>query len=226
MKNETLTYIVPVFGILALIFAFIKANWVNKQDPGTDRMKEICGYIREGAMAFLYREYKVLAIFVICVAILLAIANLKSTPDAYRSPLIALSFIFGAFCSGLSGFFGMRVATAANARTTNAARTSLTGALKVAFSGGSVMGMCVVGLGILGLGALLILYRNMEMLGDASTPSITTPISSQFSNNCNSSCVGTGVSVGIGGVVGVGVLVAVEVGVRVNVGGTGVEVFS
>ncbi|MCK5009461.1 MAG: sodium/proton-translocating pyrophosphatase, partial [Deltaproteobacteria bacterium] len=140
MVNETLTYYVPLFGIIAILFAFVKANWVNKQDTGTDRMKEICGFVREGAMAFLYREYKVLIIFVICVAILLAVANMKGTPDAYRSPLIALSFVFGAFCSGLSGFFGMRVATAANVRTTNAARTSLNDALKVAFSGGSVMG--------------------------------------------------------------------------------------
>lgn len=166
---EKLTFIIPVFGILALVFAFIKAIWVNKQDMGTDRMKEICSYVREGAMAFLYREYRVLILFAICVAILLAIANMKSTPDAYRNPLIAFSFIVGAFCSALSGFFGMRVATAANARTTNAARTSLNGALKVAFSGGTVMGMCVVGLGVMGLGILLILYRNLGWLGDSSS---------------------------------------------------------
>jgi K(+)-stimulated pyrophosphate-energized sodium pump len=153
----------------SLLFAFVKANWVNKQDMGTDRMKEICGYIREGAMAFLYREYRVLVIFAICVTILLAVANIKSTPDSYRSPLIALSFIVGAFCSAISGYFGMRVATAANARTTNAARTNLNGALKVAFSGGTVMGMCVVGLGVIGLGTLLVLYRNMGILGDASS---------------------------------------------------------
>ena len=169
MGNETLTYVIPLFGIIALAFAFVKANWVNKQDPGTEKMIEICGYVREGAMAFLYREYKVIAIFVICVAILLAVANMQGTPDAYRSPLIAFSFVFGAFCSALSGFFGMRVATAANTRTTNAARTSLNGALKVAFSGGSVMGMCVVGLGVMGLGILLVLYRNMGLLGDASS---------------------------------------------------------
>jgi K(+)-stimulated pyrophosphate-energized sodium pump len=166
---EKLTFVIPVFGIIALLFAFVKANWVNKQDMGTDRMKEICGYIREGAMAFLYREYRVLFIFAICVTILLAVANIKSTPDSYRSPLIALSFIVGAFCSALSGYFGMRVATAANARTTNAARTNLNGALKVAFSGGTVMGMCVVGLGVIGLGTLLVLYRNMGILGDASS---------------------------------------------------------
>ncbi len=165
---ENLTYLIPAFGVIALVFAFSKANWVNKQDMGTDRMKEICGYVREGAMAFLYREYKILAIFVVCVAVLLAIANWSSTPDTYRSPLIALSFVIGAFCSGLSGFFGMKIATAANARTTNAARTSLNDALKVAFSGGTVMGFCVVGLAVIGLGILLVIYRNLGLLGDAS----------------------------------------------------------
>ena len=166
---EKVTFLVPIFGIIALLFALLKSNWVNKQDMGTERMREICGYVREGAMAFLAREYKVLAIFVLCVAALLAIANWSSTPDTYRSPLIAVSFIVGALCSALSGYFGMRIATSANARTTNAARTSLNGALKVAFSGGTVMGMCVVGLGVLGLGVLMLVYRNMGMLGDAST---------------------------------------------------------
>ena len=166
---EHLTYAIPLFGIAALIFAFIKATWVNKQDMGTDKMKEICGYVREGAMAFLFREYRVLVIFVICVGILLAVANMTSSQDAYRNPLIAFSFILGAFCSGLAGFFGMRIATGANTRTTNAARSSLNEALKVAFSGGAVMGMCVVGLGVMGLSILLILYRNLGLLGDAST---------------------------------------------------------
>ena len=169
MTCEGFSYIVPIFGIIALIFAGYKAAWVNKQDPGTDRMKEISKYVKDGAMAFLGREYRVLVVFVICVAILLAIANAKSSPEIYRSPLVALSFIFGAFCSGLSGFFGMRVATSANCRTTNGARTSLSKALIVAFSGGTVMGMCVVGLGILGLGSLFILYANLGLLGDAST---------------------------------------------------------
>jgi len=165
---DKLTILIPVFGIIALVFAFIKASWVNKQDMGTDRMKEICGYVREGAMAFLSREYKVLAIFVVCVAVLLAIANWSPSADAYRNPLIALSFVMGAVCSGLAGFFGMRIATAANARTTNAARTSLNGALKVAFSGGTVMGMCVVGLAILGLGVLLYVYKDLGLLGAES----------------------------------------------------------
>ncbi len=167
---EWLTILIPLFGILALLFAYIKSSWVNKQDMGTDRMKEICGYVREGAMAFLASEYKILAIFVVCVAALLAFLNRAGAIEGtYTSPLIAVSFIVGAFCSGLSGFFGMRIATAANARTTNAARTSLNGALKIAFSGGTVMGFSVVGLSLLGLGTLLYIYRTLGMLGDESS---------------------------------------------------------
>jgi K(+)-stimulated pyrophosphate-energized sodium pump len=178
MLNEGLIYLVPVFGIIALIFAFYKALWVNKQEPGTEKMVEISGHVREGAMAFLMREYKVLSIFIICVAVLLALANAKESPEVYRSPLIALSFVIGALCSGLSGFFGMRVATSANTRTTNAARTSLNDALIVAFSGGTVMGMCVVGLGILGLGFLLILYKSLGVIGSnpADLPNVITVI--------------------------------------------------
>ncbi len=159
-------YIVPAIGIIALIFAFIKAKWVSRLDPGTERMVEISGYVRDGAMAFLKREYRVLAIFVIVVAALLAIANWNS-PDS--SPVIAISFVLGAFCSALAGFFGMRVATNANVRTTNAARQSLNRALQVAFSGGSVMGMCVVGLGVLGLGLLLPIYSGIFTNPDGTT---------------------------------------------------------
>ena len=95
---ESVVYLIPIFGIIALVFALLKSSWVNKQDMGTDRMKEICGYVKDGAMAFLGREYKVLAIFVVCVAILLAIANMTSAEGTYRNPLIALSFVVGAFC--------------------------------------------------------------------------------------------------------------------------------
>ncbi len=151
----TWIYLVPILGIIALAFALYKARWVNRQDPGTDTMIEISGHVREGAMAFLNREYRVLAIFVVIVAILLAAANWNS-PES--SPVIAISFILGAFCSALAGFFGMRVATSANVRTTNSARESLNRALQVAFSGGTVMGMCVVGLGVLGLGLLFLIY--------------------------------------------------------------------
>jgi K(+)-stimulated pyrophosphate-energized sodium pump len=159
-------YIIPALGIVALIFAFVKAKWVSRQDPGTERMVEISGYVRDGAMAFLKREYRVLAVFVLVVAVLLAYANWNS-PES--SPIIAISFVLGAFSSALAGFFGMRVATNANVRTTNAARQSLNHALQVAFSGGSVMGMCVVGLGVLGLGLLLPIYSGIFTNPDGTT---------------------------------------------------------
>lgn len=157
MEN-TLLILIPFFGVLALLFIAVRAKWVNNQDAGTDKMKRIAAAIAEGAMAFLKAEYKILAIFVVCVAILLTISGM-SGPDA--SPLIAVSFIVGALCSALAGFIGMRVATKANVRTTHAARTSLGKALEIAFTGGSVMGLGVVGLGVLGLGGLLYIYGNV-----------------------------------------------------------------
>ncbi len=154
---ENILYLLPLFGVLGLLFVVWKSAWVNKQDAGTDKMKKIASHIAEGAMAFLKAEYKVLAIFVVCVAVLLAVtANSKTS-----HPLVGVSFILGAFCSALAGFIGMRVATKANVRTTNAARTSLGKALEVAFAGGSVMGMGVVGLGVLGLSGLFIIYSQM-----------------------------------------------------------------
>ncbi len=145
-------------GVLALIYAAWKTNWINKQDQGTERMVLIGKSIAEGAMAFLKAEYRILGIFVVVVAILLGIANAGRTDS---SALISLSFIAGAFASGLAGFLGMRVATKANNRTTHAARSSLAAALNVAFTGGSVMGLSVVGLGLIGLGSLFILYQNI-----------------------------------------------------------------
>lgn len=140
--------------VLALGFAFWKLRWVESQSQGTDEMAKIAGHIRSGAMAFLSREYRVLSIFVGVVAILLFFSYNSEGKGA-----IALAFVFGAFCSGLAGFIGMWSATAANSRTTNAARTSLNDALLVAFSGGSVMGMCVAGLGVMGLS---LLYMGLE----------------------------------------------------------------
>jgi len=145
-------------GVLALIYAAWKTNWINKQDQGTERMVLIGKSIAEGAMAFLKAEYKILGIFVVVVALLLGIVNAGRTDS---SALISLSFIVGAFASGLAGFLGMRVATRANNRTTHAARSSLAAALNVAFTGGSVMGLSVVGLGLIGLGSLFILYQNI-----------------------------------------------------------------
>lgn len=157
MGQQLFTF-APAVGILALVFAFTKSRWISGQEVGTDKMREISTYIREGAMAFLSREYKVLAVFAVVVAGLLAFANM-GRPSSH--PLVAASFLLGAFLSALAGFFGMRVATSANVRTTNAARQGLNQALSVAFSGGTVMGMCVVGLGVFGVGALVLGFQSM-----------------------------------------------------------------
>ena len=158
MDIKTLTYLIPAAGILALLYAFVKARWVSAQDAGTDVMQEIAANIADGARAFLRREYRVLIIFVLAVAALLAFANSQEVESSW---MIAVSFVVGAFCSGLAGFIGMTVATKANVRTTSAARNSLGAALNVAFSGGLVMGLSVVGLGLLGLGSLFIAYNGI-----------------------------------------------------------------
>ena len=168
MELQQLLYLVPVAGVIALAYAFITTTWINKQEAGTDRMKKIAEQIFKGAMAFLAAEYKVLAIFVAAVAGLLAVtANAESS-----SPLVAVSFVLGALCSGLAGFFGMRVATRANVRTAAAARGGLAPALKIAFRGGAVMGMSVVGLALLGLGSLFMVYLNTFEVSIAS-PDVT-----------------------------------------------------
>lgn len=150
--------IIPLFGIVALIYTFWKTSWIKKQDAGTERMHTIANHIAVGAMAFLKAEYSVLVFFVLIVGVLLAISGMNAENS---SPLVGISFVVGAFCSALAGFIGMRVATKANVRTTNAARTGLDKALKIAFTGGSVMGMGVVGLGVLGLGTLFLIYANL-----------------------------------------------------------------
>ena len=144
-------------GLLAMLYSFWKTGWINKQDQGTEKMERIGSNIADGAMSFLKAEYRVLAVFIVVVAALLGFANVGNSES---SALIALSFITGALTSGLAGFLGMRVATKANNRTTHAARTGLAPALKVAFAGGSVMGLSVVGLGIIGLGTLFIFYQS------------------------------------------------------------------
>ncbi len=153
---ENLFYLIPASGIIAIIFGFIKSSWINKQNPGNEKMQEIGLAIREGATAFIVREYKVLAMFVVIVSGLLYWVNMASNTTE-----VAFSFVVGAACSALAGALGMRVATLANHRTTEAARTSLSSALNVAFSGGVVMGMNVVGLGILGLSLLFYLYGGL-----------------------------------------------------------------
>lgn len=176
MDPKDLIYIAPAAGVLALIYAFWKATWVSKQDAGTDEMKTIASRIQEGAMAFLAAEYRYLAIFVVIVAGALAAAN--ATGEG-RSWWIAVSFVVGAFASGLAGYFGMRVATNANVRTTHAATKGLPPALDVAFSGGAVMGMSVVGLAILGLGGLFLLYTNVLFPAGAAGTSEMSQASSQ-----------------------------------------------
>ncbi len=153
-----LFYLVPGFGVLALLYTFVKSAWVSKQDAGNDRMKEISKYIAEGAMAFLKAEYKILTYFVIIAGLLLAFMG-YSNPKS--SPVIALAFVIGAIFSALAGFIGMRIATKSNVRTAEAARTSLSKALSVSFTGGSVMGLGVAGLAVLGLGSLFIIFKMM-----------------------------------------------------------------
>ncbi|QQY78831.1 K(+)-stimulated pyrophosphate-energized sodium pump [Keratinibaculum paraultunense] len=146
----------PIVGILALLFALYKANYIEKMSPGNDRMKEIASFIEEGAMAFLKREYRALSIFVVVLFIILIVAINWQT---------AISFILGAMFSVFAGYFGMRVATRANVRTTNAAKEKgMNEALNVAFSGGSVMGMCVVGLGVIGVSVLYMLFPDPSII--------------------------------------------------------------
>lgn len=147
-----------ICSVLAIIYAWWKSSWIRRQPSGEARMVEISGYIRQGAMAFLGREYRVLAIFVLVVGLVLGVVN---GVVGVSSAWVTFSFIVGAFCSALAGYVGMRVATLANVRTTQAARTSLARALRVAFSGGSVMGMMVVGLGLLGLTFLFFFYTQL-----------------------------------------------------------------
>jgi K(+)-stimulated pyrophosphate-energized sodium pump len=147
-------YLVPAMGLIGLLYTLWKFSWVSKQEAGTDRMKEISNYIAEGAMAFLRAEWKILTYFGIIVALLLGFMASRSAESHW---FIAVAFIIGAFFSALAGYIGMRAATKANVRTAHAARTSLSKALKVSFTGGSVMGMGVAGLAVLGLGGLFIL---------------------------------------------------------------------
>src|SRR3954463_13712652 len=119
---DKLIYLVPLMGLIGLLYTIVKFNWVGKQDAGTDRMKEISNYISEGAMAFLKAEWKILGYFVVIVAILLAVMA-KANPHSHW--MIACAFIFGAVFSATAGYIGMRVATKANVRTAHAARTSL-----------------------------------------------------------------------------------------------------
>lgn len=181
-QMNNLIYSLPALGVVGLLYVLWRSAWVSKQDPGTEKMQKIAGHIAEGAMAFLKAEYKILSIFVVSVTILLAVTANQETSSSF----VGLSFILGAFCSALAGFIGMRVATKANVRTTNAARTSLGKALEVAFAGGSVMGMGVVGLGVLGLSILFIVYGNMFGLDGSENVNRVITIITGFSFGASS----------------------------------------
>ena len=186
MEPVHLIYLCPAVAILALIYAYIRASWVKAQDPGNDRMKMIGGWIADGAMAFLAREYRVLAIFVVAVAVLLGVSNQMVGDDT--NWIISVSFVLGAFCSALAGYFGMKTATAANIRTASAARQGLNQALQVAFNGGSVMGLSVVGLALTGLGTLFIVYTKMHStaLTDVTAMTLVLNLLSGFSLGASS----------------------------------------
>jgi len=160
-----LIYLIPVFGLIGIAVMAVKAAWVTKQDAGDGDMAKLAGYIADGAMAFLRAEWKVLSYFVVVAGLLLAYSG---TTVHTSSPLIAVSFIIGAFLSAFAGFLGMRIATKANVRTTQAARTSLAQALKVSFTGGTVMGLGVAGLAIIGLGSLFIVFYTMYVGKDVN----------------------------------------------------------
>lgn len=154
--KDTLLYAVPLLGGLGLLYTWMKSSWVSKQDAGDAKMQGIANAIADGAMAFLKAEWKVLTYFVVIASLLLAYMG---TTNENSHPMIALAFIIGAFFSALAGYIGMRIATKANVRTAQAARTSLSKALAVSFTGGSVMGLGVAGLAVLGLGGLFIVLK-------------------------------------------------------------------
>jgi K(+)-stimulated pyrophosphate-energized sodium pump len=163
MLSEKLVYILPVFGLVGLLYMLVLAKWVKKQDAGTDKMKELANYIKEGAMAFLNAEYRMLAIFVIGAGILLGVvSSIVETTHWF----IVIAFIIGAIFSAVAGNIGMRIATDANVRTTQAARSSLPQALKVSFSCGTVMGLGVAGLAVFGLSTLFAVLFVWFMGGD------------------------------------------------------------
>ncbi len=180
---ENLVYLLPLAGVIGLIYTFWRSSWVSRQEEGDAKMAVIAKNIADGAMAFLKAEYRILGIFVVVVAILLAI---KGENEAGSNFWVAVSFVVGAVCSALAGYIGMRVATKANVRTTQAARSSLGKALEVAFAGGSVMGMGVVGLGVLGLGLLFLLYRTLPFGAEVANINVVLNVISGFSLGASS----------------------------------------
>ena len=166
---ENLVYYLPAFGLVGLLYMAYLFNWVTAQDAGDSRMKQIAGYIRDGAMAFLKAEYRVLAIYVVIAGICLGLLSFQVHTTHW---IIVIAFILGALFSVIAGYIGMRIATLANVRTTQAAKTSIVKALHVSFRGGTVMGLGVAGLAILGMGGLFIALTAMFVApGDAVTGS-------------------------------------------------------
>ncbi|HEX8670455.1 MAG TPA: sodium-translocating pyrophosphatase, partial [Longimicrobium sp.] len=159
-----IAYAVPALGVLALVYTFVMSGWVSKQDAGNERMSTIAGYIADGARAFLNAEYRVLAMFAVVASLFL---GYLSYADERSHPLIILAFLIGALFSAVAGRIGMIIATKANVRTAQAARTSLSKALDVSFAGGSVMGMGVAGLAVLGLGGLFIAFYGFFVHGES-----------------------------------------------------------
>jgi K(+)-stimulated pyrophosphate-energized sodium pump len=175
--NNYVTFLVPALGLIGLAVMFWKSAWVSKQDAGDDKMKELAGYIADGAMAFLKAEWRVLAIFVLITAVLLAYSGTiheVGGRQIHSHWIISVAFIVGAFFSALAGYIGMKVATKANVRTTQAARTSLPQALKVSFTGGTVMGLGVAGLAVFGLGGLFVVF--LYMFGGLGVNGVKTAI--------------------------------------------------
>ena len=174
---ENIIYLIPALGVVGLLVMAIKSAWVNKQDAGDKNMQELAGYIADGAMAFLKAEWKVLSIFVVFAAALLAYSGSIHEVNGraiHSSWIISIAFIIGAVFSATAGYIGMKVATKANVRTTQAARTSLKQALKVSFTGGTVMGLGVAGLAVLGLGGLFIVF--LSIFADLGENTVITSI--------------------------------------------------
>lgn len=162
--NSYVLYLVPAFGVVGLLVMAVKAAWVSKQDAGDENMKVLAKHIADGAMAFLKAEWKILSIFVVITAALLAYSGTIHEiggRQIHSSWVICIAFVIGAVFSATAGFIGMKIATKANVRTTQAARTSLKQALAVSFTGGSVMGIGVASLAVLGLGGLFIVFLSI-----------------------------------------------------------------
>ena len=166
--NNNVVYLIPALGVVGLVVMAFKSAWVSKQDAGDEKMQNLAGKIAAGAMAFLKAEWKVLTYFSLIAAALLAYSGTiheVNGMEIHSHWIISVAFLIGAFFSALAGYFGMRIATKANVRTTQAAKTSLAQALKVSFNGGTVMGLGVAGLAVIGLGGLFIVFYAMFVDG-------------------------------------------------------------